>query len=82
VKLHNRFYIASQSVTSPSEQGQVNVLGDRILRRRWTSHTIDDAIVEATQLLDRELSRDHVAICQIVRIVRRAKTPVVIEIIE
>lgn len=81
-KVVNRFYVAASNVTTLAEQGQVNEghstqkpFGDR----RWTKAKLEDAVAHATEVLDAEPGRDHVAIVRIVVVVRRKKTPVVVE---
>lgn len=88
MKVRNRFYVAATSVTSNSEQAQDNTSdkvhlavssGDR--HGKWTRKNLKDAIKHAEDLLELEPSKDHVAIVQIVRVVRRKKAPVVVEVV-
>jgi hypothetical protein len=87
VKIRNRFYVAAASVTTNREQGQVNepknvhLSGPNNDGGRWTRPTLAAAVAHAQQILEDNPSQDHVAITQIVRIVRRKKAPVVVEVV-
>lgn len=48
---------------------------------KWTRKTLDDAVNMAEQMLEAQPERDHVAIVQIVRIVRRKKAPITVEVV-
>jgi hypothetical protein len=80
-KVRNKFYVAADSVTRHSEQGQDNAYaaGQTSGARPWTKKSLDDAIKQAGDILEAEPSRDHVAIVRIIRIVRRKKSPLVVE---
>lgn len=89
VKVRNRFYVAAPSVTTASEQDQVNT-SDKVhlmtqpnepQSGKWTRHTLKDALAQAEKILEANPKQDHVAIVQIVRIVRRKKQPLVVETI-
>lgn len=86
LKVRNRFYIAASLVTSASEQDQDNTSdkahlalrsGDR--SGKWTRKTVKDAVAHAEQILADEPGKDHVAIVQIVKIVRRKAAPIIVE---
>lgn len=87
VKVKNRFYVAAERVTSSHEQGQDNeagvalAIGENINGGLWTRKTIDAAIAHAEAVLEANPKRDHVAVVRIVRIVRRRKMPVVVEVV-
>lgn len=85
-KVRNRFYVAAPSVTTASEQDQDNIpknvalavsSGDR--SGKWTRKTVADAIAHAEKILEVNPTQDHVAISQIVKIVRRKRAPIVVE---
>lgn len=86
-KVRNKFYVAAPNVTTNSEQDQINDdtvrlstdSGDR--NGKWTRPTLPAAIAHAETILEKEPNRDHVAIVQIVRIVRRKKLPAVVEVV-
>lgn len=86
VKIRNKFYVAAPSVTNHSEQDQNNVAPAVRLARsnhdpssKWTRHTLKDAITHAEQMLEDNPKMEHVAVVQIVRMVRRKKQPVIVE---
>lgn len=89
MKIRNRFYVAAPSVTTEREQAQDNTeknvhlavsSGDR--SGKWTRKDLKAAIAHAEQILELEPSKDHVAVVQIVRVVRRKKAPVVVEVVK
>jgi hypothetical protein len=88
MKVRNRFYVAAPSVTSASEQDQVNsnpamlAVSPNDRCRSWTRSTLKDAVEHARKVLEQDPSKDHVAIVQIVRVVRRQKAPVVVEVVK
>lgn len=92
LKIRNRFYVAADRVTSALEQNQVNepskvFLADGVKRTvvnsgKWTRPTLKAAIAHAEEILDANPSQEHVAITQIVRIVRRKKAPLVVETVK
>lgn len=79
-KIRNRFYVASSGVIAHAEQGQDSHCCT--MPSRWTKKTLKEAIAHAEQILDSDPKRDHVAVVQIIRMVRRGKTPNVIEVIK
>lgn len=89
-KVRNPYYVAAPSVTTAREQDDVNdpkqgvqlsvSTGDRT--GRWTRPTVEAAVEHATQLLDQNPTLEHVAIVKIVRVVRRKKTPVTVEVVK
>jgi hypothetical protein len=90
MKVRNRFYVAAPSVTTESEQAQDNIPGKGVRLSvspndrggRWTRKNLADAIKHAEEVLDQDPNKDHVAIVRIVRVVRRKKAPVVVEVIK
>ncbi len=90
VKVRNRFYVAAPSVTTESEQAQDNIAGKGVRLSmspndrggRWTRKNLNDAIAHAEHILENDPSKDHVAVVRIVRVVRRKKAPVVVEVIK
>lgn len=54
----------------------------RYSRGKWTRKNLADAIKTAEGILETQPDRDHVAIVRIVRIVRRKKQPVVVEVVK
>ena len=89
VKIRNRFYVASPSVTARSEQDQDNVeknvafalsSGDR--SGKWTRKTLADAVKHAEWMIGNDPNLDHVAVVQIVRLIRRKKAPIEVEVIK
>lgn len=48
---------------------------------KWTRRDLKDAIKHAEQILEAQPNRDHVTIVKIVRVVRRKKAPVVVEVV-
>lgn len=87
VKVRNRFYVAAPSVTTAAEQDYVNTenlvslqtLPNEPGNGKWTRHLLKDTIEQAEKILEANPKQDHVAIVQIVRIVRRKKMPLVVE---
>lgn len=89
MKVRNRFYVAAPSVTTSSEQAQDNLEGKVRLsvspndrNGKWTRKTLAAAISHAETMLEQDPSKDHIAIVQIVRVVRRKKAPVVVEVVK
>jgi len=87
-KVRNRFYVASPNVTRDAEQHQLNVPGavplasDHHSSGRWTRPTLEAALNHAREILDTDPNLDHVAVVQIVRVVRRQEMPVTIEVVK
>jgi hypothetical protein len=90
VKIRNKYYVASPSVTTAREQGQDNKAPAVSLAThhvgaesggRWTRKDLADCITQATEQLEKNPGLEHVAIVRIVRVVRRKKQPVVVEVI-
>lgn len=89
-KVRNPYYVAAPSVTTTREQDQVNdpkqgvslsvATHDR--SGRWTRPTVNAAIEHAEELLRTDQTLEHVAIVKIVRVVRRKKTPVTVEVVK
>lgn len=82
--LSNKYYVASPNVTKDHEQAEPHRDQARLAIRpnstgRWTRHTMADAVAHAERLLELDPTLDHVAVSQIVRIVRRKKAPVIVE---
>lgn len=93
MKVRNKFYVAAPSVTAEHEQAEPNLEGKvplaggplpkgLINRPRWTRHTLADALKHAEQMLEADPKLEHVAVTQIVRVVRRKKAPVVVEVVK
>lgn len=87
MRVRNKFYVAAPAVTSHAEQDQVNDKDKVALAvshqggtgAKWTRPSLKDALLHAEQILEGNPKQDHVAIVQIVRIVRRKKQPIVVE---
>jgi hypothetical protein len=77
VKIRNRFYVAAPAVTTHTEQDQANTERSA----RWTHPTLKAALAHAETILEENPNKDHVAVVQIVRVVRRKKAPVVVEVV-
>lgn len=89
VKIRNKYYVAADKVTAPFEQGQDNVAPGVTLAHpknystsaHWTRKDLKGAIDHAKQILENNPNQEHVAIVKIIRVVRREKTPLVVEVI-
>lgn len=79
MKIRNKFYVAADKVTTDMEQATVADPCEG--NSRWVKSTLKDAIAHANQILDKEPQRTHVAISQIVRVVRRKNTPHIVEVV-
>ena len=77
MKVRNKFYVATDKVTTDLEQQDRKT--DPFPTARWTKPTLEDAIEHAEAILEKEPRREHVAIVRIVRIVRRKKAPLIVE---
>ncbi len=86
MKVRNKFYVAAPTVTSHSEQNQINDpkhvrLSMSPLDRggKWTRKDLASAVEHARRILNDDPNKDHVAVVQIVKIVRRQVAPVIVE---
>lgn len=87
MKVRNKFYVAAANVTSFAEQDAedrpLNISGSsQVGYGRWTKPTLALAIAHAETILEKDPTKDHVAIAQIVRVVRREKQPFVVETVK
>lgn len=88
VKVNNKFYCASPNVTREKEQKQKNdgKNGTLAIRAtdggRWTRPTLEAAVEHAREQLRQNPELDHVAVVQIVRVVRRAELPLIVETVK
>lgn len=78
--VRNRFYVAADRMLSESEQGTDNTI-PQSHGCRWSKKTLAQAIAHAEEILDKEPAKETVAIVQIVRVVRRKRAPVVVEVV-
>lgn len=87
VKIRNRFYVASPSVTKDLEQAQDNLPDQTDLAThhqgagKWTRKKLADVVAQAEVILAQDPQKDHVAIVQIVRVVRRKVAPIIVEVV-
>lgn len=95
VKIRNKYYVAAAKVSTELEQGQDNVSGKISLANgsgtntrgygentgRWTRKDLKGAVEHAEQILEANPSQEHVVIVKMVRIVRRKKAPLVVEVL-
>ena len=65
--MKNRFYVAANRVTQPGDT--------------WAKPTLTEAIAHAREILDREPMKGEIYIAQLIRVVRREKAPVTVEVI-
>jgi hypothetical protein len=91
VKIRNKYYVAADRVTTHSEQDQDNVDGKVAFAGvtsqsrsygKWTRKDLSAAIAHAEQVLEADPAKEHVAIVKIIRVVRRKKAPLVVEVIK
>lgn len=68
-KEFNRFYIGTSNIA------------DNLHNNSYTHATIDDAVADAQGRLEDEPDLDVVIVVQIVRVVRRAKAPITVEVV-
>lgn len=85
-KVLNKFYVASPTVTTQEEQGQLNdpktvrLAGPHSVHGgKWTRKDVAGAIEHARIILADNPAQDHVAIVKIVKIVRRKEAPITVE---
>lgn len=95
VKIRNKYYVAAAKVSTELEQAQDNVSGKISLANgsgtntrgygentgRWTRKDLKGAVEHAEQILEANPTQDHVVIVKMVRIVRRKKAPLVVEVL-
>ena len=83
-KVHNRFYVASDKMTSEMEQASPNTESKQSKdytgrHNRWAKNTVAQAIDHARELLEKDPAREHVAIVKVIKLVRRKKMPIIVE---
>lgn len=66
----NRYYVGAKHISDSIKDS---------LKDSWTHETLAGAIKHAKELMEEESDRELVHIVQIVSIVRRAKTPIIVD---
>lgn len=84
-KIRFKYYVASPNVTTALEQAErtkdTKLAVQSRESGRWTRATAAECIAQATEMLEKDPSLEHVAVVKIVRVVRRKKLPVTVEVI-
>jgi hypothetical protein len=77
MKINNKFYVSADRVITNAEQ----MTGKRF-PGTWTHKTLAEAIKHAEELLEQDPACECKAIVQIIRVVRRKKAPVIVEMVK